>query len=282
MCLLQASHGGSSESDPIIVERDPVHVKDYSYSVKIINPQKKSEYSMIKWRVKQRFKSVEDIKKQLKKGFENELPGHENIEFGYIRPGHGARGKQQWIVSMEDLDDMYCDYSDKKEVLLWAFGSDKTSGAQRRKRSCSPTQEEVPTVSKKSRSKYDSHAHKMMEVETIVDDLTEKHGGKFSQEQLNVWAHLAHMKKHQSFEDPPDKQFFKGKGTHKSQKTTTMSTSMVSDNTEGNISPFKRINLRNHCMDQLEKWHSLYEKGAVSQEQYERLQGKILTDIDKL
>ena len=36
--------------------------------------------------------------------------------------------------------------------------------------------------------------HKLMEVEAIADILTEKHEGKFSAEQINVWAHLINMK----------------------------------------------------------------------------------------
>lgn len=37
------------------------------------------------------------------------FPDHtsgQNIEYGYIGPGHGARGKQRWIVNDDDLDDM--------------------------------------------------------------------------------------------------------------------------------------------------------------------------------
>ena len=35
-------------------------------------------------------------------------------------------------------------------------------------------------------------------------------------------------------------------------------------------------------MDQLSKWHALYEKGVISLEQYEKLQCKILDDIEHL
>ena len=123
--FVQASPTPSEESYP---DPDPVHV-EYSYSVKVINPNKKSEYSVRKWRVNERYTSVVNIKRQLKRAFESKLPDHENIQFGYLKPGHGAWGKQEWIVSLDDLEDMYSSYGERKEVLLWAYSCD----AQRKK-----------------------------------------------------------------------------------------------------------------------------------------------------
>ena len=36
------------------------------------------------------------------------------IEMGYIEPGHGARGKQRWILNAGDLEDMYEAYTQEK------------------------------------------------------------------------------------------------------------------------------------------------------------------------
>ena len=47
------------------------------------------------------------------------------------------------------------------------------------------------------------------------------------------------------------------------------------------MSPGKRINLRSECMDQLNKWHGLLEKGAISQTQYDEFK-KIIGDIADL
>jgi hypothetical protein len=35
-------------------------------------------------------------------------------------------------------------------------------------------------------------------------------------------------------------------------------------------------------MDQLTKWHSLMEKGIITEEQYQGYVGKILNDIEKM
>ena len=48
------------------------------------------------------------------------------------------------------------------------------------------------------------------------------------------------------------------------------------------ISPGKQIHLHTQCMDQLEKWHCLLEKGVISETQYKEFQGNILGDIKKL
>lgn len=75
------------------------------------------------------------------------------------------------------------------------------------------------------------------------------------------------MKKHSSYETAPDKPFFKLKGS--------------GIGVSPGISPSKRINLRSECIDQLDKWHDLFQRGVISQQQYDELQATILSDITK-
>lgn len=77
---------------------------------------------------------------------------------------------------------------------------------------------------------------------------------------------MLHLKKHTSYDEPPDKPFFKLKGSAAKAQ---------------GISPAKRITLRSECIDQLDKWHKLMEKGAISTEQYKDLQDTIMNDINK-
>ncbi len=46
-------------------------------------------------------------------------------QFGYIEPWHGLRGKQRWLDSDEDLEEMYVKFRGK-EITLWCFGKDET------------------------------------------------------------------------------------------------------------------------------------------------------------
>ena len=245
---------------------------EYCYSVKIINPQKKSDYSLRKWRhVSKRFPSVESIQSQLIKDFGDVLPSRkEDIELGYIKPGHGAKGRTQWIFTEEDL---YKEHAEKTEIIIWLYRyQEKELTAKKRARS--PTAQES---TKKKRKSSVVNTQKLLEVEEIVDKLKTKHEGKYTIEQINVRAHLIHMKKTQSYEELPDKPFFRVKSKKAEDKKSTSSSSGVPDG----ISPSKRISLRTELLDQMEKLSNLYEKGVIDRAKYDNLQENILCDINK-
>ena len=108
----------------------------------------------------------------------------DEIELGFIEPGHGTKGRQQWLVDDDDLSDMYKSYEGKMDIMLWVYlGTRKTP--------CSPDPE---SASKVRKTKYDVHTHKMLEVEVIADDLETRHEGRYTREQYNVWAHMIHLK----------------------------------------------------------------------------------------
>ena len=107
----------------------------------------------------------------------------------------------------------------------------------------------------------------MSDVDDIVTKLKEKHGEKYSPVQLNCWAHMIHTHKHESLEVPPNKSFF-GKRNPGLEKS-------------GGVSLGKRISLCSECINQLDKWHQLKERGVISREEYEELQKTILVDIKK-
>ena len=86
------------------------------------------------------------------------------------------------------------------------------------------------------------------------------------------------MKTHSSYDEPPDKPFFRGSSKQsKSSSQHDLPTSSAS----GAISPGKCINLRSQCMDQIEKWHELFTKGIISEDQHKELVEKVWNDIKK-
>ena len=98
---------------------------------------------------------------------------------------------------------MYEAHAHKKEIMIW-FYTKKSEATSGKKRCASPiTADSMPN--KVARTK---HASKLLEVEEIVEKLDKKHSGKYSREQLNVWAHMLQLKKHDSLDEPPDKPFF--------------------------------------------------------------------------
>ena len=40
-------------------------------------------------------------------------------ELGYISPGHGLKGKLNPLTGDEDLEDMYGEYKNKLDIMLW-------------------------------------------------------------------------------------------------------------------------------------------------------------------
>ena len=53
------------------------------------------------------FSSLEALKEQLIENFNDLITDPHKLEFGYIGPGHGSHGKQNWITVDEDVHDMY-------------------------------------------------------------------------------------------------------------------------------------------------------------------------------
>ena len=130
-------------------------------------------------------------------------------------------------------------------------------------------------------TKKQATAHKIKDVEAIVDTLKDKHGSAYSVEQLNAWAHMIHMEKHVSTEVPPALPYF-GKAQEKSSKGVGTQPTQLPSPPSITLSPGKRISLCSECMDQLSKWFSLMEKGIISLSKYEELQETILGDISAL
>ncbi len=79
----------------------------------------------------------------------------------------------------------------------------------------------------------------------IVEELEKRHSSSktFTPERLRVWAHMLHLKKHDSYDQPPNKPFFRQ--SKASQRLAGVKT------TEGGMSPTKKIQLRTELIEQL-------------------------------
>ena len=65
----------------------------------------------------------------------------------------------------------------------------------------------------------------------------------------------------------------------KRHKCTDASISDSPAQTATAMSPCKRRNMHTACIEQLDKWYSLLEKGGITQQQYDQLQEKIMSDM---
>ena len=109
------------------------HEKVFSYSVKIINTRKKSEYVIKKLRINNVFKSIDDLKDTL--STVNVASTIDQV--GFIEPGHGAKGRQQWLTDSEDLKDMYSLHQYRNEIIFWCYSVKEASCSRSVSESCS-------------------------------------------------------------------------------------------------------------------------------------------------
>ena len=210
-----------------------------------MNPKKKSEYSIRRWRIKQKFVSVVQLSSKLIESFEELHCSDESnvLSMGYIEPGHGYKGKQRWLCSDEDLHDMYAIYSGKKEILMWCFVPGKQSKRPQ------PSDHSGGTSTKRLKI-VDSNSKSVQE---IVTKLQSKHGSMFTPEQYHAWGQLIQMGKQSSYDDPPPYTFFKV-APKKSSRTTS---AMFESGPSAIHSPGKRVHLRTELFTQLDQCDEL-------------------------
>ncbi len=190
-----------------------------NYTVKLVNPVRKSEYVIRRVRDIPKFMSVDDAKLKLCEELEIDIQ-----ELGYISPGHGLKGKLNPLTCDEDLKDMYVEYKNKRDIMLWCSppfenrksDSSSSKGQHRKKRSATSDKSDGDA---QPQPKKQACAQKIRDVEAIDNTLTEKHGSAYTVEQMNAWAHMIHMGKHSSTEAPPTLPYF-GKAQTKPVKDT--------------------------------------------------------------
>ena len=256
-----------------------------SYSVKVVNPAKKTDYIIEKLHgLNVKFTTVHEVRQAIDEKCQSdvEVPV-QNI--GYVEPGHGPKGKQRWLITEGDLAEMYKCHQGKKEILLSCYKEGLSRGTAR-KRAHSPGNDarEIPAKS----SRYSNHLEKMTEVETVEDKLKEIHNKdgvkSYSDEQLRSWAHLIQMGKHTSYDTPPDKPFWRARKVtpmNSSSSNTSAGQHTPSVSSVVTISPGKRINLRGQCVEQLSRLHELLEKGAIDKAVYDEMKESIMTEVRK-
>ena len=81
-----------------------------NYNMKLVNTVRKSEYVIRKVRGVLKCTTIDELKAKHSKL---------TAELGYISPGHGLKGKLNPLTGDEDLEDMYGEYKNKRDIMLW-------------------------------------------------------------------------------------------------------------------------------------------------------------------
>lgn len=234
-----------------------------------------SEYRNIEIQSTGHCKSVNELKEFISKNHPSgvDVPNLKEVEMGYIEPGHGGKGRKVWICDDKDVDKMYETHVNKKRILLWCYSQSTTQAKSADSQSKS---DKVNTS-----SGYLTQVKKQEEISAIYAQLKEKHEGMYKTEQLNTWAHMLYLKTHDSFDNPPNKPFFRKRPVPLENTSTQPAVSKRLIDS-GSLSPSRRVNMRSELIDQLKKCQDLFDSGAISKEMFDELQATIFTDIKKL
>lgn len=125
-------------------------------------------------------------------------------------------------------------------------------------------------------------------MDEIEEKVRSENEGKYTEEQIRMWAHLIHMNKHTSYDEPPNKRFWKPKSSSTGATTsgatgeTTFGASGMTASKSISASPGKRVNLRGQCIDQLLRLQQLFDNGGLTQEQYTEMKKGIMNEMKML
>lgn len=254
----------------------------FSYSIKLVNPLRKTEYRIYNMRDIKKFTGVASLESFIRDTFKEYEDYSGELSLGYVKPGHGWKGQQKWINSDEDVWELYAICKDnKRSIMLWCYLPSTSPLSIKR-----PNTNTSDCSSKRLKC-VQSIDGKIGGAKSTFDLLREKHGKKYTAEQLHAWAQLIEMKRYESLEESPDYPAFASRKQNVQKKSK-------SDEADGNsikvsggagpssqaiISPTKKINMRMLCIEQLQKIGELKEKGNITQVHYDKLQDAIMQDI---
>ena len=182
-----------------------------------------------------------------------EQPDFSSVDLGYLEPGHGMKGKNQWLHSDDDVKEMYAKHVGRRNIQLWGYSH-------------------VKVFSKKEATSFEAHKKSFVEVDESYDEL--RTWIPVYPEQLRMWAHMVCLGKHESLDEPQDKPFWCGR---KQPQIKNRKRRLLFQLLPAHL--LSRFSVRSELLDQLSKWHKLSETGVVSDKEYEEFK---MTDIKQL
>ena len=175
----------------------------YSYKVKIINPNKKSDVIVRQLnRFSSKFESVTDIRRKFVDEFGEHVPNTRDFAVGYF---DGSQQAKTWLVTSDDLQTMYKKHSKGGNISLWCDGRPSAdvegTWAQKRK--------QYSDLSSTGTSRQEKE-----EVDSVYKELHDRHRNKYDTPRLRLWSRMITSGLHDDYDKPPDIPAFTG-GTPK-------------------------------------------------------------------
>ena len=267
-------------------------LQSFRYTLKIINPRRKSEVSTQTWHnVHDKFTSSDLLRQRIIASFTDQVPDSDNFEIGYYeKPGNSKR----WIISTDDLEAMYSTSVRDNSITLWcdARVEPSSDGTSKKKRSYRDDGREEP-ASKRARRERD--------IDDIFETLREKHSvDEYSDPQLRLWARMYANGSHSDLDHPPQVPAITGqvcrlKTSNRSltdalagaaMAVTKMlaprSPSKVSHTKPDGISPSSKANLSGQYLQQLRTLQQLRDDKTLTEEEFQEQKCMLLKNITGL
>ena len=168
--------------------------RKYTYSLKIINPKKRSQFVVEKFRRPGMFKSPRELRLCILMECEGSVPDNTEFDVRYFKGGRGSA--KVWIKSEKDLNSMYETYHNEQKISLWCLGPEKEDGTTSVSNTNISNNRKLP----KQGSKRQAICN---EVEDIFTSLKEKHGSTYNAAQLQLWANMLQIGTHRDYDEPP-------------------------------------------------------------------------------
>jgi len=158
----------------------------YTYKVRIINPNKKSDFVLRQLHQHHsKFSTVTAIRISMMNEFDDQVPDSVKFNVGYIDERH-----QMSQFNREDLSLMYSKYKLGGEIILWCEGRYREDSRGSRKR-------DIEMASKQEQERED-------QVDSVFADLKSKHNDKYTVPQLRLWSRMVCSSIYDDMDKPPD------------------------------------------------------------------------------
>ena len=270
-------------------------VKDrYSYDVKIINPNKKSDFVVRRWHdVTEVFQTTALLKVKLHESFPRDISTSADFKLGYIQGNTRC-----WIFEERDLKAMYESFKPDSKITLWCDGVSSADHlytvpkSKRRKTSKPP----VLTPTSNLPEAVD-------DVDKIFKDLKEKHPD-MECPKLRLWAKFIYKGRCDDYDNPPDIPLITGsparakktslsnalvdaatvvakafQASHTSPSSPTKCVSAKENTEPPKLSPMKYAQLRRSCLEDLKALKDLYQDDVLSQAEFTEEKSRILSTL---
>ena len=255
----------------------------YSYKVKMINPQKKSE-SIVRQlnSFTSKFESVKEVRTKLNEEFGEQVPNTLDFSIGYF---DGSQQAKVWLYTAEDLKAMYSKHPSGGSISLWCDGNYTEVNHKKRRA-------EVPDQSTHCQLKEE-------ETDSVFKELREKHTANYGTPRLRLWARMISTGLHDDYDNPPNIPAFSGiknKRARKDSVSDTVSGAAIAivEALQGKktdkgassalcgSSPGRLVDIRMKNYEQLCYLQSLFDDGILTEEEYAEQKKSILSSLRKL